>query len=263
MASTSINPDRVVPALTRRTVLGSGLGILSCPALAQMPQRSCRGDIWLTIDTGSMAAADEIATLLQRYSIRASFFLANERTITSDRSLEGRWWDYWRARAAEGHAFASHTWRHWYLRADRQDGRIDYIAWGGGQREALDRAAFLAELERPAERFAAETGSRMVRLWRAPGGRTTPRALAWAESAGWRHIGWTPAGFLGDELDSDRFPNSQLLAQALRRIGPGDILVMHTGIWDRKDPFIKVFEPLLQGLLHRGLCFRALNEAVP
>jgi peptidoglycan/xylan/chitin deacetylase (PgdA/CDA1 family) len=243
--------------LTRRALIASAT-LLASPALANTRP------VWLTIDTGSMAAADEIARLLAKHRIKATFFLANERTIRPERSLEGSWWEYWRARAGEGHAFASHTWRHWYLRADRQDGRIDYIAWGGREREALDQAGFTAELRRPAEVFQRETGRTMLPLWRAPGGRTTPRALAWARAAGFsQHIGWTDAGFLGDELDSDRFPNDRLLTQALRRVGPGDILLLHTGIWDRKDPFVKVLDPLLTGLIAKGLQFRTLAEVLP
>jgi hypothetical protein len=47
-------------------------------------------------------------------------------------------------------------------------------------------------------------------------------------------VGWSPAGFLGDELPSERFGNAQLLEQGLRDIRAGDILLAHLGIWSRR-----------------------------
>ena len=55
----------------------------------------------------------------------------------------------------------------------------------------------------------------MAALFRAPGGKTSPALLAAASRCGWTHVGWSPAGFLGDELSSDRHPNDRLLKQAL------------------------------------------------
>ena len=85
--------------------------------------------------------------------------------------------------------------------------------------------------------------------------------MAAARSCGFEHVGWSPAGFLGDELDSGRFPNEQLLKKALRDIRPGDVLVAHLGIWDRKDPWAPaVLEPLIEGLKAKGHCFRTLRD---
>ena len=71
---------------------------------------------------------------------------------------------------------------------------------------------------------------------------------------------WADAGFLGDELPSDRYPNRELLARALREIRDGDVLMAHLGIWSRKDPYAPMLEPLIAGLKERGLCFRTLTE---
>ena len=76
-----------------------------------------------------------------------------------------------------------------------------------------------------------------------------------------RHVGWAEAGVLGDELPSERYPNDKLLAQALARIRPGDILMAHLGIWSRQDPWAPaVLEPLITGLKARGHCFATLRE---
>ena len=73
-------------------------------------------------------------------------------------------------------------------------------------------------------------------------------------------MGWAPAGFLGDELPSEKASNAALLKKALRDIRPGDILLAHLGIWSRKDPWAPaVLEPLIAGLKEKGFCFQTLR----
>lgn len=220
--------------------------------------------LYLTIDTGNMRHADLIATILARHAVKATFFLANERTPREDHALDPSWAGYWKARVAEGHAFGSHTWRHGILRADVAAGIVyaPQFGEGRGRTETLDRAGFCGELDRVDSAFESLTGERLQRIWRAPGGRTTPKALEWARSCGWRHVHWAPAGFIGDELPSDRFPNDMLVSRALANLRSGDILMMHLGIWSRKDPFAPMLDTLLEGLKARGFCF-ATVEAEP
>jgi peptidoglycan/xylan/chitin deacetylase (PgdA/CDA1 family) len=86
--------------------------------------------------------------------------------------------------------------------------------------------------------------------------------LAAAEGCGYKYVGWSPAGFLGDELPSEKFSNAKLLTQALGSIRPGDILLAHLGIWSRKDPWAPAnLEPLIVGLKAKGFCFRNLAPA--
>lgn len=220
----------------------------------------CSGTLYLTIDTGSMSQADLIAATLNKYQIKATFFVANEKTVRGDYSLDASWRDYWRARVKEGHAFGSHTWRHWYLQRDLKDGSIFYRAMDGGDHTRLTQREFCAELQHPGNVFEKLTGRKLDGLWRAPGGRLTARAREWGAGCGFaRHVGWSDAGFLGDELPSEQFPNDLLLNRALTKIKDGDILVMHLGIWSRKDPFAPMLDPLIAGLKQRGLCFATLS----
>ena len=211
-----------------------------------------------------MGVAPLVAEVLQREDVKVTFFLANERSLTGGHSLDEVWAPWWRARAAEGHSFASHTWDHGVWQADLADGRIALRPTMGaqaGQRVALSAAEYCAELKRPVARLAAMTGQAALPLFRAPGGKTSPALLAAAQACGYSHVGWSAAGFLGDELPSDRFPNSTLLANALRNIKPGDILLAHLGIWSRQDPWAPaVLSPLVQGLKARGFCFATLAQ---
>jgi peptidoglycan/xylan/chitin deacetylase (PgdA/CDA1 family) len=240
-----------------------GALLLAAPQAWSLAAPACDKPVYLTFDTGHMAVAPLVAEVLQRHSVKATFFLANERTRTGGASLDDSWAPWWQARAAEGHAFGSHTWDHDVWLADTPMGLRVKPTQGpqAGRVRVLDAAAYCAELQRPAERFAAMTGQRMASVFRAPGGKTSPALLKAAQACGWTHVGWTDAGFLGDELPSDRFPNSQLLKQALRDVKAGDVLLAHLGIWSRQDAWAPaVLEPLIQGLKARGLCFATLRE---
>ncbi len=226
------------------------------------PAAACDKPVYLTFDTGHMGVAPLVADVLKRQRVLATFFLSDERTQTGGSSLDEHWAAWWRARAAEGHAFGSHTWNHVVWQGDLADGALRVKATAGpdaGHARRLDAAGYCTELARPGDRFKARTGARVAKRFRAPGGKTWPALLAAAASCGWTHVGWAPAGFLGDELPSERFPNDRLLAQALAGIRAGDILLAHLGIWSRRDPWAPaVLEPLITGLKAKGFCFETL-----
>lgn len=220
----------------------------------------CAGTVYLTIDTGNMAQAEEIARILGDEGVRATFFVANERTARGDRALEAPWASYWKARVAEGHAFGNHTWSHHYARRDTEGAVV--VNSVEGKEVRLDRDAFCAELRRADDAFHALTGRRLHLLWRAPGGRTTPQGIRWAGSCGFPvHVAWTDAGYLLDDVPSEKYPNATLLKRALDGVRAGDVLVMHLGVGNRREPFAGVLRPLLRGLKARQLCFATLEPA--
>lgn len=245
-----------------------GALVASCWAAPALAVARCDKPVYLTIDTGHMGVAPLVAEVLARQRVPATFFLANERTQPvgarpAGSSLDEHWAGWWKQLAAQGHDFGSHTWDHVIWQADRPHGlRLKPTAGPhSGQRLDLSDDDYCAQLRRPADRFEQMTGQRMRAIFRAPGGRTSSRLLAVARRCGWQHVPWTPNGFLGDELDSDRHPNTALLEQALRRVRAGEILLMHLGIWSRQDPWAPaVLEPLIVGLKSRGFCFETLRQ---
>ncbi|CAA9424733.1 MAG: Putative polysaccharide deacetylase [uncultured Ramlibacter sp.] len=244
---------------------GLAFGLLSALTPAAIAQ-PCQKPVYLTLDTGHMEVAPLVAEVLKRHGVQATFFAANERTKVGDGSLGEHWAAWWKARAAEGHEFASHTWNHVYWRSDvpGEQARFKVRASAGtqeGQEQTWSAQQYCEEIERAATRLEHITGKKALPLFRAPGGKTSPRFLAATRACGWEHVGWSPAGFLGDELPSEKVSNAQLLATALRNIRSGDILVAHLGIWSRKDPWApEVLEPLVAGLRQRGFCFRTLRQ---
>lgn len=228
----------------------------------------CAKPVYLTIDTGHMGVAPLIVDVLKRQHVKATFFLANERTqAVGDKAagttLDEQWAPWWKALAADGHDFGSHTWDHVIWRADKPEGFVLQATAGphAGQKRQFSQADYCEELAKPARRFQAMTGRPMRALFRAPGGKTSQALLSAAKACGWQHVPWAPAGFLGDELSSERYPNRVLLDRALRDVRSGDILLMHLGIWSRQDPWAPaVLEPLITGLKAKGLCFATLRD---
>ena len=76
--------------------------------------------------------------------MKATFFLANEKTVRGDHSLDPSWSGYWRARVAEGHAFGSHTWGHGQFRGDVAGGGVRYVR--EGKTTVLDADGVCAEV---------------------------------------------------------------------------------------------------------------------
>lgn len=234
--------------------------VLCAPALAA---GQCKGTLYLTIDTGSMSQAENIAQILRKHEVRATFFLANEKTVDGDTSLGQTWTPYWKARVAEGHAFGTHTWDHTYWKVDLPDGRVrvrPQFGASGGKTLVWDQAQYCGELDRVKTWFKGATGAELAPLWRAPGGHVSERTLQWGKACGYTHVGWSAAGFLGDELPSDKYPNEVLVKRALAGLKDGDVLMMHTGIWSRKEPFAPMLDPLIAGLKARGFCFSTLPK---
>ena len=224
----------------------------------------CARQLYLTFDTGHMGVADLIADVLRRQQVKVTFFAAHEPTQVGDGSLGEHWAPWWRERAAEGHEMASHTFDHVYWQADLPQGRFRVRASAGPQKNQVrewDATQYCQEITRARDRLQAITGRAPLPLFRAPGGKTSPALLRTARACGFAHVGWAPAGFLGDELSSQTHPNARLLQTALANIRPGDILMAHLGIWSRQDPWAPaVLEPLIVGLKQKGFCFATLRE---
>ena len=242
--------------------LATVAALQALPAAGAAPA-ACKGTIYLTFDTGSQSQAELIADTLKRHNIRATFFLANEKTVRGDYSLDPAWSAYWKARVAEGHAFGSHTFDHDVLLKDGADGFKVKPGFGAsaGKPRTLTPAQYCEEIKRVDRRFVELTGKHLDPVWRAPAGRTSPGTLAAAKACGYAHVGWAPAGFSGDELSSAAYPNAVLLRKSLRDLRDGDIFVAHMGIWSRQDAWAPAnLEPLISGLEQKGFCFATLRE---
>jgi peptidoglycan/xylan/chitin deacetylase (PgdA/CDA1 family) len=248
----------------RRCRAAAALLLAASVSLQASAADVCKGTVYLTFDTGSQSQAGLIADTLRKHRIKATFFLANEKTVRGDWSLDPSWADFWKARVAEGHAFGSHTFDHVYWKRDEAGGRIAVKPQFGahaGKLASWTPQQYCDELRRVDTRFHELTGRHLDPIFRAPGGYTSPNLLAAAQSCGYRHVAWAKAGFSGDETSSEAYPNALLLKRALDGLKDGDIFMAHMGIWSRKDPWAPAnLEPLISGLEQKGFCFATLRE---
>ena len=84
---------RLLAAACLCAALPAGLATAAQSAQATQsghPQ-SCKGTLYFTFDTGSQSQAQTIADTLARHKVRATFFLANEKTVNGDYSLDPSW----------------------------------------------------------------------------------------------------------------------------------------------------------------------------
>ena len=238
--------------------------LTTCSSLGFAQEAQCKKTVYLTFDTGNMSVAQVVADVLNRQNIKATFFLANEKTNRGDFSLDDSWKSYWQDRVREGHHFGSHTFDHVYFIQDGPPGEI-YVKPQFGSKAGVmslyKEAAYCREIRRVDDRFKELTGASLHKIWRAPGGKVSPRSVNMGDQCGYQHIAWSPAGFLGDELSSHTHPNQVLLDNAGSKIQDGDITMAHLGIWSRKDPWAPaVLEQLIIKLKNRGFCFATLPK---
>lgn len=226
--------------------------------------QTCQKTVYLTFDTGNMSVAQYVADTLRKHQVKATFFLANEKTNRGDMALDDSWKNFWRTLQQEGHSFGSHTMHHAYFQKDGKSQSEVILKPQFGPRASkvyvADQLEVCHEIKMVDQRFHELTGTNLKKIWRAPGGKTSPRLIQMGNACGFKHIGWAPTGFLGDELSSAQYPNEQLLKKSLGEIKDGDITMAHLGIWSRKDPWaLGVLDPLIVGLKAQGFCFATID----
>lgn len=176
-------PARIAPLAARVLALAALLPLAASAPAAPSAGQQCHGTIYLTFDTGSQSQAELIASVLARQNVKATFFLANEKTVKGDYSLDPSWQAYWRARVAEGHAFGTHTFDHTYYVRDAANGKITVKPQFGphaGKQQDWTSQQYCEELRRVDQRFHELTGKSLDPFWRALAAR--PARARWRQA---------------------------------------------------------------------------------
>ena len=177
----------------------AGLLLVSASVHAQTP---CKQTVYLTFDTGSQSQAQFIADTLREQGVKATFFLANEKTTRGDYSLDAAWAGYWRSLADDGHAFGTHTFDHVYLKSKAAPFAIKpQFGKRASVMQSWANEQYCAELKRVDTQFKVLTGRALDPLWRAPGGHVSQASLAMGKSCGYQHVGWATQGAASWALD--------------------------------------------------------------
>src|SRR5450830_1796039 len=87
--------SKLAAALTLAAAIWQALA--QTPVTAVSAPAACKGTIYLTFDTGSQSQASFIAQTLAKHHIKATFFLANEKTINGDYTLDPNWAPFWKS----------------------------------------------------------------------------------------------------------------------------------------------------------------------
>lgn len=243
------------------------LALLTLGTGAAMAQpATCDKPVYLGFETGSMETAPMVGLVLQRQQVHATFFAAADRTADDGDSLDTRWASWWGARGAEGHDFVSLTRDRVTWLADERGVRPEFrvrpsLGAFAGRTFTWNAAKYCDNITQAADRLAYVTGQPALPLFRAPGGRLSPRLAAAAQACGYRHVGLNVVPFPKPGAPSARSSTPAQVDQVLARIRPGDLVLGHLGVWTRELPQMPAgLNELIDGLKAQGFCFRTVSQ---
>ena len=174
-------------------------------------------EAWLTIDDGPTDDTLAVLDLLERYRVKATFFVKG-KLVEKHPELA-------KAIMERGHTIANHSHTH-----------PSASFWCALPRQV---ATQIDECNRVLETMSREK----PRWFRAPVGHKNPAVHPALSRRGMRLIGWSARGFDGVAKDTDR-----IAERILSRVRPGAIILLHQG---REHSLIAI-ERVLAALQERG-----------
>lgn len=240
----------VFPAMSRlfRSLACSLVAALTAGA-AGAQEASCQ-PLYLMVATGDMHNARQIAQVLQRTKVPATFFAGNSPTDEGEAALSRHWGDWWRQIADDGHAMAVQPWDLPLLRGDlpprRGGGFLVKVQTGvrAGKDYTWDKDKYCDALDEASRWMNFYSGQDALPLFHAPAGAVSPKLEKVARACGYVHVPW-PAHFISAE-------NVQSGATLLTHLGaqPGQ----------SAEDAAKSLTQTLESLKGQGFCFKTLAE---
>lgn len=207
---------------------GQPLGPHTSPEVVLRGVRISAPVIAITVDDGPTPwYTPEVLAILGRHHAKATFFVIGASAV--------RYPDLVRSELAAGCEVGSHTWSH--PRMDR-----------------LSDAQAAIQVARGEEALESVT-RRQPLFFRPPRGFVTPAILRAAASDGMRTVLWNASlDHVADRTARDA------ARRVLRRIGPGDVILMHDGGGHSRAISIAALDIVLADLGRRGYRFVTLSE---
>lgn len=188
-----------------------------------------RREVALTFDDGPWPTSTrQVLSILRRYGVKATFFLVGY--------LAERYPDVVREEIRAGMTIANHSWDHPEIPpfAGRSDAFIESQI--GRTKEVLSRLGGTTKLFRP------------------PGGSTSPELVELADGLGYRVVLWS--------VDPHDWATGQTASRVaenvLSAVGPGSIVLLHDGGGDQSAT-IGALPRIIQGIRAKGLKLVALE----
>lgn len=224
-----------IPAGALLAVLGDGVfrptSSTLYPTISNGPRD--RPIVALTFDDGPDAQVTPgVLDDLQKFAARATFFTIG-RNVEANLAVARRI-------VAEGHELANHSWQH---------SRFQNF---------YNRATQAADLSRSSSQIREITGVDAEPLYRPPVGLKSPPLARAAHERGLTMIGWSLHG--RDTMQADA---GRIAADILKRIAPGDIVLLHDGHdlpTRHRRAGAAALPRVLQGLKEQGLQAVTVSE---
>ena len=191
-----------------------------------------RREVALTFDDGpDPRSVRHLLQLLREAGVKATFFLVGRRAASSPEAV--------RDILGEGHDLGNHSFTHDVFLATRGEARV--------YRELSDcQDALKAYGVRPL-------------VYRPPVGITSPPLRRPLEALGLRCVAWScrPLDFGNRRLGG-------LASRVLRRVRPGDVILLHDALPEGQalEPFLEEVRKVLWGLKERGLAVVSLSKVL-
>ncbi len=205
------------------------------PNVVRLPEAARRRrEVALTFDDGpDPEVTPRVLDLLERHGARASFFCIGERAAAHPRTV--------REIAARGHAVESHSHRHSLA-----------FAWYGPRRLRREIAS--------AQQAIGDAAGAAPVFFRAPYGTRSPMLDFALARVGLTYVSWMRRGY--DAVDTNA---TRVLRRLLKRVTPGDVLLLHDGSTargERRDATVlRVLPALLERLDAAGMKSVSLRAA--
>lgn len=176
----------------------------------------------LSFDDGPADYTEQVLDILKQEQVPAIFFLIGKNIAGREDTL--------RRMMAEGHVIGNHSFGHGF--------NFDWQS----------AANMEAELLRTSETIEAVTGS-AVKWFRPPYGVINPNLAKAIRNSGMKSMGWSLRS-----MDTVAKDEAQLLQKILRKVKPGDIILLH----DRCTVTAAILPELIQALKKKGFSFTLL-----
>lgn len=158
--------------------------------------------VLLTIDDGPSTQSSDIVKTLNDANIRAIFFINGTNVKAHPDALKQEF--------AAGNMIGNHTWDHKDLKK---------ITDAQAKKEIDDNTAIILK----------ETGVKPI-FFRSPFGKLSTFAKAYVEEQGMFPFNWSDAAIDWDKKTKDK---KVFIANVMKDIGPGSIILMHEHPWSR------------------------------
>lgn len=173
--------------------------------------------IYITFDDGPVSNTNEILEILDRYKVKASFFVKGESAKINEEIIKKIW--------KRGHCIGNHSFYHksWF--------------------PILPVKKIREELERTQTVLSQMTGS-APQFFRPPFGVTNPLIAGALKSTKLKTIGWTIRS-----LDTVIKDHNKVISRIIRQLKPGCIVLLH----DTTPEIGRILEAVLESCKKSGL----------